>query len=43
MSSLPQSLRQPPVLEDREEEQNKPPIIEEEAVNDMLCHLDTYL
>jgi len=32
---------QPPVLEDREGEQNKPPIIQEEAVNDLLCHLDT--
>jgi len=32
---------QPPVLEDREEGQNKPPIIHEEAVNDLLCHLDT--
>jgi len=33
---------QPPVQEDREGEQNKPPIIQEEAVNDLLCHLDTY-
>jgi len=33
---------QPPVLEDREGERNKPPIIEEEAVNDLLCHLDAY-
>jgi len=33
---------QPPVLEDKEGEQNKPPIIQEEAVNDLLCHLDTY-
>jgi len=30
------------VLEDREGERNKPPIIQEEAVNDLLCHLDTY-
>jgi len=30
------------VLEDREGEQNKPPIIQEEAVNDLLCHLDIY-
>jgi len=30
------------VLEDREGEQNKPPIIHEEAVNDLLCHLDTH-
>jgi len=33
---------QPPALEDREGEQNKSPIIQEEAVNDLLCHLDTY-
>jgi len=33
---------QPRVLEDREEEWNKPPIIQEEAVNDLLCHLDAY-
>jgi len=33
---------QPPVLEDRDGEQNKPPIIHEEAVNDLLCHLVTY-
>jgi len=33
---------QPLVLEDREGEQNKPPIIQEEAVNDLLCHLDAY-
>jgi len=32
---------QPPVLEDREGERNKPPIIHEEEVNDLLCHLDT--
>jgi len=31
-----------PVLEDREREQNKPPIIQEEAVNDLLCHVDTH-
>ena len=42
MLALLQSLRQTPVLEDREEEQNKPPIIKEEAVNYMLCHLDIY-
>jgi len=30
------------VLEDREGVQNKPPIIQEEAVNELLCHLDTY-
>jgi len=49
--SLPQSLivrlvipmgSQPPVLEDREGEQNRPPITQEEAVNELLCHLDTY-
>ncbi|KAK4812180.1 hypothetical protein QYF61_009072 [Mycteria americana] len=33
---------QPPELEDRDREQNKPPIIKEEAVNDLLCHLDTH-
>jgi len=33
---------QPPVLEDKEAEQNKSPIIQEEAVNDLLCHLDAY-
>jgi len=33
---------QPPVLEDREGEQNKPPIIQKEALNDPLRHLDTY-
>jgi len=32
---------QPPVLEDRDGDQNKPPIIQEEAV-DLLCHLDTH-
>jgi len=49
--SLPQSFNsqtgytqgsQPPALEDREAVQNKPPIIQEEAVNDLLCHVDTY-
>jgi len=35
-------VSQPPVLENREGERNKPPIIQEEAVNDLLCHLDTY-
>jgi len=30
------------VLEDRNREQTKPPIIQEEAVNDLLCHLDTH-
>jgi len=30
------------VLEDREGVCNKPPIIQEEAVNDLLCHLDTH-
>jgi len=33
---------QHPVQEDREGEQNKPAITQEEAVNDLLCHLDTY-
>ena len=30
------------MLEDREGERNKPPIIQEEALNDLLRHLDTY-
>jgi len=30
----------PPGLQDRDGEQNKPPIIQEEAVIDLLCHLD---
>jgi len=30
------------VLEDREVVWNEPPMIQEEAVNDLLCHLDTY-
>ncbi|KAK4827211.1 hypothetical protein QYF61_015239 [Mycteria americana] len=33
---------QPPELEDRVGEQNNPPIIEEEAVDDLLHHLDTH-
>jgi len=33
---------QPTELEDRDGEQNKLPIIQDEAVNDLLCHLDTY-
>ncbi|KAK4806141.1 hypothetical protein QYF61_001064 [Mycteria americana] len=40
-TSYPQGI-QPPELEDRNGEQNKPPIIEEEAVNDLLRHLDTH-
>ena len=30
------------MLQDSERERNKPPIIQEEAVNHLLCHLDTY-
>ena len=30
------------MLEDSEGVRNKLPIIQEEAVNDLLCHLDTY-
>jgi len=30
------------MLEDREGEQNKPPIMQEEPVNDLLRHLDAY-
>jgi len=33
---------QPPLLEDREGEKNKSPIIQEEAVNDKLHHLNTH-
>jgi len=33
---------QPSELEDRDREQNKPPIIQEEAVNNLPCHLDTH-
>ncbi|GAB0191393.1 mitochondrial enolase superfamily member 1 [Grus japonensis] len=40
-TSCPQAF-QPPELEDRDGEQNKPPMIQEEAVNDLLHHLDTH-
>ncbi|KAF1505046.1 hypothetical protein FQV18_0002366, partial [Eudyptula minor novaehollandiae] len=40
-TSYPQGI-QPPELEDRDGEQDKPPIIQEEAVNDLLCHLDAH-
>ena len=33
---------QSPELEGRDGEQNKPPIIQEEAVYDLLPHLDTH-
>jgi len=33
---------QMPVLEDREGEWKKPPIMQEEAVNHLPCHLGTY-
>jgi len=33
---------QPRNAEDRDGEQSKPPIIQEEAVNNLLCHLDTH-
>ncbi|KAK4828070.1 hypothetical protein QYF61_023130 [Mycteria americana] len=33
---------QPPEVEDRDREQNKPPIIKEEAINDLIHHLDTH-
>ncbi|GAB0183127.1 hypothetical protein GRJ2_000778000 [Grus japonensis] len=33
---------QPPELEDRDREQNKPPTVQEEAVDNLLCHLDTH-
>ncbi|KAK4816843.1 hypothetical protein QYF61_023907 [Mycteria americana] len=40
-TSYPQGI-QPPELEDGDGEQNKPPIIQEEAVNGLLHHLDTH-
>ncbi|KAM9590852.1 uncharacterized protein ACIBXB_005900 [Morphnus guianensis] len=40
-TSYPQGT-QPPELEDRDGEQNIPPIIQEETVNDLLRHLDTH-
>ncbi|KAK4818051.1 LOW QUALITY PROTEIN: hypothetical protein QYF61_004578 [Mycteria americana] len=40
-TSYPQGI-QPPELEDRNGEQNELPIIQEEAVNDLLHHLDTH-
>ncbi|KAK4823321.1 hypothetical protein QYF61_000923 [Mycteria americana] len=40
-TGYPQAI-QPPELEDRDGEQNKPPIIQEEAVSDLLHHLDTH-
>ena len=39
---IPREVSLPSVLEDSEGDQNKPPIIQGEAVNDLLCHLDTY-
>ncbi|KAK4824534.1 hypothetical protein QYF61_016114 [Mycteria americana] len=40
-TSYPQGI-QPPELEDRDGQQNKLPIIQEEAVNNLLCQLDTH-
>lgn len=40
-ASYPQDT-QPPELEDRDEEQNKPPTIKEETVSDLLLHLDCH-
>ncbi|GAB0205785.1 hypothetical protein GRJ2_003044100 [Grus japonensis] len=40
-TTCPQGI-QAAELEDRDREQNKPPIIQEEAVNDLLHHLDTH-
>ncbi|GAB0208059.1 mitochondrial enolase superfamily member 1 [Grus japonensis] len=37
----PQDI-QPPELEHKDGGQNKPPMIQEEAVHDLLCHLDTH-
>jgi len=33
---------QPPELENRNGQQNKHPVIQEEVVNNLLCHLDNY-
>ncbi|KAK0682480.1 LIN1 transcriptase, partial [Pygoscelis papua] len=40
-TGYPQGTR-PPELEDRDGEQDEPPIIQEEAVNDLLRHLDAH-
>ncbi|KAJ7413047.1 hypothetical protein BTVI_44296 [Pitangus sulphuratus] len=40
-TSYPQGNR-PPELIDRDREQNRPPAIQEEAVSDLLSHLDTH-
>ncbi|KAF1544809.1 hypothetical protein FQV19_0013932, partial [Eudyptula minor] len=40
-TSYPQGI-QPPELEDRDGEQDEAPIIQEEAVNDLLRHLDAH-
>ncbi|KAK4807040.1 hypothetical protein QYF61_018381 [Mycteria americana] len=40
-TSHPQGI-QPPELEDRDREQNKPPIIQEKAVTNLLHHLDIH-
>ncbi|PKU46175.1 rna-directed dna polymerase from mobile element jockey-like [Limosa lapponica baueri] len=40
-TSYPQGV-QTPGLEDKDGEQNNPPIIQEEVVNDLLMHLDTH-
>ncbi|PKU32062.1 polycomb group ring finger protein 3 [Limosa lapponica baueri] len=40
-TSFPQGV-QPPELEDKDGEQNNPPIIQEEVVNDLLMHLDPH-
>ncbi|GAB0207546.1 mitochondrial enolase superfamily member 1 [Grus japonensis] len=40
-TSCPQGI-QPPELEDRDGKRNKPPIMQEEAVNNLLHHLDTH-
>ncbi|PKU33840.1 rna-directed dna polymerase from mobile element jockey-like [Limosa lapponica baueri] len=39
--SYPQGI-QPPALEDKDGEENNPPIIQEEVVNDLLLHLDLH-
>ncbi|PKU41254.1 rna-directed dna polymerase from mobile element jockey-like [Limosa lapponica baueri] len=41
LPSCPQGV-QPPELEDKDGEQNNPPVIQEEVINDLLLHLDTH-
>ncbi|KAF4792234.1 RNA-directed DNA polymerase from mobile element jockey [Turdus rufiventris] len=42
VSSMAMQGNQPPELVDREREQNRPSATQEEAVSDLLSHLDTH-